>query len=180
MTDFPEYDVGISFLYTHKVPKSEFAVPYKWINFHPAPLPEFRGCHPYFHAIMQGLSTFGSSVHYMDAEFDTGEIIEVIRFPIEPHNTAGDLITTSRNIALELFKRHIPSILQGKVRSYPQGDGRYYGLTKINDHVDITDSQAKKIRALTVYPHHLPLIDIGGRTFKIVPTDGKSVEVFRK
>jgi methionyl-tRNA formyltransferase len=172
ITEFPEYDLGISYLYTHKIPMSEFDIPYKWVNFHPAPLPERRGCQPYYHAIMDGDATFGSSIHYMDAEFDTGEIIEVIRFPIKPEYTAGDLIHISREQSKHLFKKHIPNILNQKVESFPQiQDGKYYKKVDINDMFGVTEMQGRRIRATTVFPHYYPIIMINNRKYQIAPME---------
>src|SRR5688500_1816660 len=63
------YDIGISFLYPHKVPK-EHLDGHTWINFHPAPLPLYRGRNVAYHAIMNGTGSFGGTIHYMDENFD--------------------------------------------------------------------------------------------------------------
>src|SRR6266404_2890824 len=76
--EFPEYDLGIGFLYTHRIPASEFMEPYRWVNFHPGPLPEFRGRNLAYHAISEDAKEFGATVHYMEKTFDTGELIEAI------------------------------------------------------------------------------------------------------
>ncbi len=169
INDFPDYDLGISFLYTHKIPSSEFKTPFKWVNFHPGPLPEYRGRNLAYHAIIQQSDYFGASVHYMNEEFDTGEIIEVIRFPIQKYHTAGDLVTLSHKILGELFKKYIPQLIQGKVSSYPQQQGNYFYREKIDNLLELTQEQEQLIRALTVFPKFHPIIDIGGKKYKIIP-----------
>lgn len=169
---FPKYDLGIGYLYSHKIPESEFTVPYKWVNFHPAPLPEYRGRNLAYHAIMEEAKEFGATVHYMDKDFDTGEIIEVMRFPIKPSDTAGDLVRVSKIMLKRLFKWNMPEILKGKVPSTPQvPDGHYYKRMQIDEEVFLMPDgfEAKRVRALTVTPKHHAYVTVGGIRYYLVP-----------
>src|SRR3989344_6691916 len=58
------------------------------INLHPAPLPQYRGCNSYSHAIMNGEKKYGVSLHYIDEGIDTGAIIGINHFPILETDTA--------------------------------------------------------------------------------------------
>ena len=79
-----KYDLGLSVLYWRKLRDEFLTVPrLGTINFHPALLPEYKGTGGYNLAIMDELSEWGSTAHYVDASIDTGEIIEVDRFPID-------------------------------------------------------------------------------------------------
>lgn len=168
----PEYDLGISFLYSWKVPESELQSPYRWVNFHPAPLPEYGGRNLAYHAIMDGAAEFGATVHYMDKGFDTGEIIRVERFKINPRDTAGDLVAWSRYFLRLMFIAWIPNILLGKIPSTPQnGTTRYFKREPISDLVELTDGQQRLVRALTVHPTYHAKATVGGRTYKIIPED---------
>lgn len=168
---FPDYDLGISFLYGHRIPASEFEKKRTWINFHSAPLPELRGVGMAYHAIMLGAPEFGASVHYMNAGLDTGELIEVQRFAIKPYHTAGDLVRRSHRLLIRLFRKHIPAILRGTVPSTPQGPGRYYSRETLPVFVELTEEQGRLIRALTVHPLHHAHLRIGGRSYRIIPDD---------
>ena len=169
--EFPQYDFGLSFLYTHLVPKSEFKVPKKWVNFHPGPLPEYRGRNIAYHAIMLNSSHFGATIHYMDKAFDTGEIIAVERFPIEPAHTAGDIVRLSHKILISLFKMYVPLLLQhGELQSQPQGKGPYFKKTNIDDTIKLSDEQEKVVRSVTVTPRFFATTVIGGRHYKIIPS----------
>lgn len=167
--DFPPYDLGISFLYTHKIPASEFVTPYKWVNFHPGPLPEFRGRNLAYHAIMQNAFRFGATVHYMNEEFDAGETIEIVHFPVMPDDTAGDLVRISHNRLARLFKKYIPRLLKGKVPSLYLGPGKYYHKTPIDDHIELPEEERRRVRAATVYPKFYATTMIEGKKYKIVP-----------
>ena len=166
---FPPCDLGLAFLYTRRIPADQVRAPHRWVNFHPGPLPEFRGRNLAYHAIMEGSSFFGASVHYMDEGLDTGEVIETVRFPIEPGHTAGDLVCLSHAALEGLFQKHVPALLLGRVPSSPQGSGRYFPKEAIDDTVVLTDEQARKVRAVTVPPRFHATALVGGRRFRIVP-----------
>ena len=178
--EFHPYDLGISFLYTHKIPASEFLTPYKWVNFHPGPLPEFRGRNLAYHAIMQEADCFGATLHYMDEEFDTGDLIEVSRFPIRPEDTAGDLVRLSHMHLVMLFKSYIPQLLRYGASGYPQsehpfaGKARYYPKAPIDDHIELAEEERRRVRAVTVYPKFCATTIIGGKKYKIVPDTGRT------
>jgi methionyl-tRNA formyltransferase len=167
--EFPAHDLGLAFLYTRRIPERHSGVPRLWVNFHPGPLPEFRGRNLAYHAIMERSAFFGASIHYMDAGLDTGELIETVRFPIEPYHTAGDLVRMSHGILARLFKRHVPALLRGEVPCVPQGPGRYYAKEPIDDVVTLTDDQTRKIRAVTVHPRFHATTLVNGRRFRVVP-----------
>ena len=77
------FDIGLSMLYWRKLKGQYLTLPKLGIiNFHPAILPEYKGTAGYNLAILEGRSDWGVSAHYVDAEVDTGEIIDVSMFPI--------------------------------------------------------------------------------------------------
>src|SRR5688500_68775 len=59
-----------------RIPGSALSVPkYGFINFHYAPLPEYRGSNPLFWMIRNGVTAGGVTVHRMDEQFDTGPLL---------------------------------------------------------------------------------------------------------
>ena len=168
-TGFPDYDMGIAFLYGHKIPAQELTK--RWINGHSGPLPEFRGRDLAYRAIMQGATHFGASIHYMDAELDTGPLIEVDRFPIKPRHTAGDLVLRSHRALIRLFRKHIPTLLQRDVPATPQAGGTFYPKQPLSDYVTLDPAQQLRIRALTVHPVFHARVMIEGRSYVIVPEE---------
>lgn len=168
---YPDYDLGISFLYSHRIPAKEFDAGHAWVNFHPAPLPEFKGRNVAYHAIMQGATEFGGTMHYMDKDFDTGRIIEVLKFPVEQHHTAGDLVEGSHLCLVELFKKYIPLLVAGfNLESVPQTGGTYYKKQPIDPYVPLNEDQERLVRALTAHPY-VPLVNVCGKNYRIVPDD---------
>ena len=112
-SDVPEYDVGISFMYTYKVPAKEVNS-HTWINFHPAPLPEYKGRNLCYHAIINGEMEFGSTIHYMSEEIDEGPIIQVDRFKILPSDTAEDIFHQAINFSRVQFSRILSQNIKGR------------------------------------------------------------------
>ena len=81
ISEFPDYDIGVGFLYTYKIPAEQLTK--TWINFHPAPPPEYGGRNVAYHAIINNSQYFGGTMHYMNEEFDRGDIIDCQRFKIQ-------------------------------------------------------------------------------------------------
>lgn len=163
-----EYDFGISFLFLEKIPS--FHVKNKpWFNFHPGPLPEYKGRNLCYHAIMNGEREFGATIHYMDENFDAGDIIWVQKFPILDWYNAEDLNIKTLDIAKKMFIDVFPHILAGKeFERVPNVGGRYYKKEPITDHYDASDAPvAKWIRAVA-YKEFYPKLDIHGVTYKVV------------
>lgn len=165
--NFGDYDIGISFMYLYKVPAEQVNTR-TWINFHPAPLPEYKGRNLCYHAIMNGKKEFGATVHYMDEGFDTGDIIDVWRFDIQPWYTSEDLSRCTLEISKALFIEYLPRVLSGEdfIRK-PNTGGAYYQKMPIEDELYLTDWNKNRIRAIT-YKEFYPKINIGGTVYKVV------------
>lgn len=163
-----DYDIGISFMHQHRV-LPEQVNSHTWINFHPGPLPEYKGRNLCYHAIMNGEKEFGATIHYMDENFDTGDIIEVDRFEIKPWMTAHDISWQVMDYAEDLFEKYFPRILAGeKFERKPNVGGTYYQKLPIDDVVHISGNSKQWIRAKYYPPHYYPKIEIGGVMYKIV------------
>lgn len=163
------YDIGISFMYLHKVPAKEVNT-YTWINFHPAPLPEYKGRNLCYHAIMNGEKTFGATIHYMDESFDTGDIIDVWKFDMDYAWTAEDLSTRTLEESKLMFQHFFPRILRGEELTHiPNIGGRCYKKYPILDSMILKDDEYinRFIRAVT-YKQFYPKLSIGGVTYKVV------------
>jgi methionyl-tRNA formyltransferase len=167
-----EYDVGLGFLYTHKIPKEHLTKP--WINFHPGPLPNYRGRNLAYHAILNDEKEFGATIHYMSEEYDKGDIIEVKRFPIEYSDTAGDLVRKSNESLWFLLKKYLGQIVSGNLPpAYKQECGNYYTKYDLPEEVSLNEKQRKLIKALTVDPKFHAYVKIGNKKYKLLPEQEK-------
>jgi methionyl-tRNA formyltransferase len=174
--DLSNIDLVISYLYWKKIKTPLINLPkLGCINFHPAPLPELRGLGGYNIAILEGKRYYGVSAHYVDEDFDSGDVIEVKRFDIDPYNeTAFSLEQKSQETMLELFKKIIDALL--KKETLPrnkQSKGRYVSKDEFNDLREIkpSDSQEiinRKIRAFWYPPHHGAFIKINDTEYTVI------------
>lgn len=85
------------------------------VNLHGAPLPEMRGSMCDAAALLEGRTSFGTSIHWMDEGIDEGDILCVERFPIDPAYTVFDLFQQANSRGLELIKTHFTNIVSGKL-----------------------------------------------------------------
>lgn len=161
------YDIGISFMYQYKVPKEQIDG-HTWFNFHPAPLPEYKGRNLCYQAIMNGEKEFGATLHYMDENFDTGDIIEVERFAIHKWDTSETLSERTIDISKNLFSEYLPLITENnRFAGMENMGGSYYKKEPIPEYVYMEEWMKRRIRAIT-YGDFYPKVDIGGVTYKIV------------
>jgi methionyl-tRNA formyltransferase len=142
------------------------------LNFHPAPLPDFRGLGGYNVAILEGLDRWGVSCHFVDERFDTGDLVEVERFPIDPHaETAFSLDLTSQAALLGLFQRVFERVLAGEeLPRRRQGEGRYVNREEFESLrvVRPGDDLARKLRAFWYPPHPGAVLEVDGRRLTLV------------
>lgn len=113
---------------------------YGAINLHFAPLPDLRGCNLISWAIILGKKDYGVSLHYINEGIDSGDIIDVLRFPVDDNDTAFDLYNKAVKYGLELFKKTVPFIIKEakKGKKYPAvkqdlKKGRYFSRDSLKD-----------------------------------------------
>jgi methionyl-tRNA formyltransferase len=142
------------------------------LNFHPAPLPDFRGVGGYNLAVLEGLPSWGVSCHFVDEQFDTGDVVEVERFPIDQEaETAFSLDLKSQEHLVSLFERVVQRALDGvELPRTPQGEGRYVSSAEFEElrMVRPGDDLARKLRAFWYPPWPGAVIDVDGRRLTLV------------
>ncbi len=85
-------DLGVVASFSEKLPKELLKLTKDgFINLHPSMLPDYRGANPYSHVIINGEETSAITLHYMDENFDTGDIISQYRFNLDLNETMGTL-----------------------------------------------------------------------------------------
>jgi hypothetical protein len=96
-------DLVVSVLTDHIFTRDEIAV-CPIVNLHPAPLPEYRGCNSYTHAIINNEAQYGVTLHRVDAGIDTGPIIRKHSVPILSDDTGRVLHDRAQVTALAMFR----------------------------------------------------------------------------
>lgn len=148
------------------------------VNFHAAPLPEYRGVFGFNFAIYNGENRYGVTAHRLSGRFDEGDIIEVDRFDIDPESiTVRELVNLSERHLTALFQKTFLRIRNGEEISYlKQGEGKYYSrkdfeeLKQIKD-TDSADAIKRKIRAFWFPPYEGAYIVLQGEKFGLVTED---------
>ena len=143
------------------------------INFHPGPLPEARGS-GYHAAILDDWGYWGVTVHYMDKTFDTGDIIECYRFPIDKNIVNRDLVDLTHRELYCLFCDTINKILAGeRPVGRVQENGKYYSLSELEKTKIILDGETsekidRKIRAFWNPPYSGAQVLINGKYYTVI------------
>ena len=147
------------------------------INFHPAPLPEWKGMGGVFnYALYENISNWGCSAHFIDETFDTGDIIKTNYFSIKHIDTISKLTKLSHIHTLSLLKDVIDMYIQNKpIPRKKQEDGRYISkknldtLRKINltDSIETIDN---KIESCFSPPYPGAYITINNKQYTLINT----------
>lgn len=172
------FDLGLSVLYWRRIKGSLLTTPrYGIINFHPAPLPEYKGVGGYNLAILDKLDQWAVSAHYMDADIDTGPIISVDRFAIDPEGeTAQSLEATSMNVLQELVLRVWADFMREprRLATRPNSAGRYVSRSDLEQMKKIDferDDVMRKVRAFWFPPYDGAYLEHDGERMTLVNRD---------
>ena len=142
------------------------------LNFHPAPLPDLRGLGGYNVAILEGMRKWGVSCHFVDESFDTGDLVEVERFRVDPDSaTAFSLDLESQERLFGLFQRVMrTAIAGGELPRTPQGPGRYVDAEEFERlrRVHPGDDLDRKLRAFWYPPYPGAQVEVDGRDLTLV------------
>jgi methionyl-tRNA formyltransferase len=168
-----DVDVVVSFLFWNLIREPLISLgSVGCLNFHPAPLPDFRGVGGYNVAVLEGLAEWGVSCHFVDEHFDTGDIVEVERFPIDrERETAFSLDLASQEHLVELFERVLGRLLAGEeLARTPQGEGRYVSREQFEQLRVVRPGEdlRRKLRAFWYPPWPGALLDVDGKRLPLV------------
>lgn len=111
-----EFELGVSYCYPRKITEPLLSTPKKgFVNFHPGPLPKYKGPNEYEDAIKNREIHWGVTVHFMDENYDAGPVIQVKRFELhEPSTSVQELGAISHYFLFDLFKNTIQDLYHGK------------------------------------------------------------------
>ncbi len=169
-----KYDLGLSVLYWKRLDSAFIHTPKLGnINFHPAPLPDYKGTAGYNLAIMDELSKWGVTAHYMDENIDTGGIIEVSLFDINHElETAQSVESKTQPVLFDLFKKTTVNALgsENLIKTLPNEGGRYISRNEMESMKEVRDGDDidKKIRAFWFPPYDGAWMKIGGKKVTLI------------
>lgn len=153
------FDLGLSMLYWRKLKGGFLTAPKNGvINFHPAPLPEYKGTAGYNLAILDGLKKWAVTAHYIDESIDTGKIIETNYFNIDYDN---ETVQSLERKTQDFLRLQFISVLEcalnqeGLLPAIENEGGRYVSRLEMESMKEVkpTDNISRKIRAFWFPPY---------------------------
>jgi len=108
------FDLGVSYCYPKKILNDLLEIPkLGFVNYHPGPLPEYKGPNEYENAIKNKETQWGVTVHDMTEEYDSGNIRKILKFNLhEPPSSVEELGAISHYFLFNLFKETIHSFMK--------------------------------------------------------------------
>ena len=101
--------------------------PHGTLNFHDSMLPKLTGFSPVLWALISGETHTGLTVHRMDEELDTGDILVQRSEPIGPKDTGTDLVLRTMNLIPDVLREALEALESGNALWRPQNkDERTY------------------------------------------------------
>jgi phosphoribosylglycinamide formyltransferase-1 len=104
----PDLVVSVGFM---RILAGEFVTTFPTINTHPALLPNFPGAHGVRDALKAGAKVTGSTVHWVDAGIDTGEIIRQKEVAVLPQDDEASLHERIKIVERELIVETLQSFI---------------------------------------------------------------------
>ncbi len=122
----PDLFMAVGYMYLLKEPL--LSVPrILAANFHASLLPAYRGKHPVFWALRNGERWTGLTVHVMDPNFDTGDILYQVRVRTRKQDSVTSLYDRIMDRSVDLVARLIEDAEQGTLHRTPQPEsGAFY------------------------------------------------------
>lgn len=169
-------DLVVSVGYDHLVPSDVLSIPSEGcINLHPSLLPHNRGKSPNVWSIVEDTPA-GATLHYMDEEFDTGNIIAQREVTTSFADTGKDLHERLERVQFDLFTDVWPDIRTGDVETMPQPseEGRFHCVDDFQNLCEIDPEEtyeAKELldilRALTFPPFDNAYLELDGERYYV-------------
>ena len=122
-----EADIAVVCSYNKKFPIELLkSVKHGFVNCHPSLLPDYRGANPYSNVLINGEQETGVTLHFMDENFDTGNIIAQKKVSIEKNETMGTLFNRMNFICADMIADFLKQFeLSTDIQSVPQPVGEF-------------------------------------------------------
>ena len=119
-----ELDVCAVVAYGALLPASVLEVPaHGFVNLHFSLLPRWRGAAPVQHAIRAGDTVTGVTTFVLDAGLDTGPVLERVEVPIDPEESAGELLERLAKLGGPVLARSITALVGGRTPEPQPAEG---------------------------------------------------------
>lgn len=131
--------------YTWMPPELYNMPPHGTLNLHDSLLPEFTGFSPVLWALISGAAEFGLTVHRMDEQLDTGDILVQRSLPIGPTATGTELVLAGMELIPGAVHEALHALETGTAVWRPQDKARRTYFHKRSDRDSRIDWQAPAV-----------------------------------
>ena len=152
------------------------AVGGRGFNLHLAPLPDYKGYNAFSHAILNGATTFGVSLHWMAEAADAGDMAYSRMFPLNGRETSRQIYEIAFQAGLACFDALLVDLCEGRdiPRTPLVGEGSFYGRASLNDLREVSlnadpETIARRARAFAFEPFEPAYFKVDGRKYYIRP-----------
>ncbi|HIT33549.1 MAG TPA: methionyl-tRNA formyltransferase [Candidatus Faecousia intestinigallinarum] len=168
-------DVVAVVAYGRILPQKVLDVPKKGcINIHASLLPEYRGSAPYQWAVLDGKVETGVTAMYLVREMDAGDMIDAVKTPIDPNETAGELLSRLAELGAGLLSKTLGALERDAVTATPQDGSKATFAPMLDKSMSPIDWRKtawqvhNHVRGLHPWP--VATAEINGTRFKIHKT----------
>jgi folate-dependent phosphoribosylglycinamide formyltransferase PurN len=98
-------------------------------NLHKSHLPQYRGMAPNFHALLEGATSVGATLHVLAKGFDTGDILIQVDVPVQEGDTVYELNKRTADAGGRMLVEFLEGLDPGNVRAIPQPEGDWRNYT---------------------------------------------------
>lgn len=184
-----EPDLALCTGFPWKIPAEALGVPkHGIVNGHPSLLPRYRGANPVAWALREGEPEIGFTLHYMDQELDTGNVLAQARIPLDDEHGWEDLEPKFGPVLGEIFPSMLERVERGDPGDPQSEDGAtYYSFFEPEyawiDWARPATEIARQVRAWRFHSPAAPhgaLTELDGETVRVLsvslePADGREM-----
>jgi methionyl-tRNA formyltransferase len=156
-------DVACVACFPRRIPANLLHVPRRgFLNVHPSLLPEYKGPSPLFWQLRAGEQRTGVTVHWMDAEFDTGPLADQRGVPLPDGISETDATGMMSRAGARLLVEVLDHVAAGEIpyRKQPPG-GEYHPYPREADFAISPTWPARRVfnfmRGTSVWGYPYPL-----------------------
>ena len=170
-----EPDVVAVVAFGQILPQSVLDVPTRGcINIHASLLPKYRGSAPYQWAVLNGEKETGVTAMYLARKMGAGDMIDTAVTPIDPEETAGELLDRLAVLGAELLSKTLGRFAQGEVEGTKQDEALVTYAPMLDKSMspiswEKTAQQVHdQVRGLNPWP--IATMELEGKRFKVYKT----------
>lgn len=161
------------------------AVDERALNIHNAALPDYKGFNSISHAIIDGRSVVHTTLHWMAAAVDEGDVVAEERTSVTSRDTAESVYLRTIPRAAKLFLKALEGFMGSSLPRRPvSGVGKYYSRRDLDTFRNLTNERDatrfdRVVRGCFFPPYEPAFVEIGGERYYQLPPSAIEEKIFR-